>query len=67
MFELPPLPYDHAALEPVISRATMRLHHGKHHKKYVETLNELLADATPSIWRHFGIAQPKSNGDLWNE
>ena len=23
--------------------------------------------ATPSIWRHFGIAQPKSNGDLWNE
>ena len=47
MFELPPLPYDHAALEPVISRATMRLHHGKHHKKYVETLNELLADATP--------------------
>jgi len=21
--------------------------------------------ATPSIWRHFGLAQPKSNGDLW--
>ncbi|WP_340645024.1 superoxide dismutase [Phenylobacterium sp.] len=45
MFELPPLPYDHAALEPVISRATMHLHHEKHHKKYVDTLNDLLAKA----------------------
>ncbi|WP_310541274.1 superoxide dismutase [Phenylobacterium sp.] len=45
MFELPPLPYDHAALEPVISRATMNVHHGKHHKKYIETLNTLLARA----------------------
>ena len=45
MFELPPLPYDHAALEPVISRATMHLHHEKHHRKYVDTVNELLAKA----------------------
>ena len=45
MFELPPLPYDHAALEPVISRATMDVHHGKHHKKYIDTLNALLAKA----------------------
>lgn len=43
MFQLPDLPYDHAALEPVISRATMHLHHDKHHKTYVETLNSLLA------------------------
>jgi Holliday junction DNA helicase RuvB len=21
--------------------------------------------ATPAIWRHFGLTQPKSNGDLW--
>jgi holliday junction DNA helicase RuvB len=23
--------------------------------------------ATPAIWRHFGLAQPKTNGDLWQE
>jgi len=45
MFELSPLPYDHAALEPVIGRATMHLHHDKHHRKYVDTTNELLAEA----------------------
>ena len=45
MFELPDLPYDHAALEPVISRATMHLHHEKHHKAYVDTVNELLSEA----------------------
>jgi len=42
-FELPPLPYAEDALEPVISRETLGLHHGKHHKKYVDTMNELLA------------------------
>jgi len=23
--------------------------------------------ATPAIWRHFGLAQPKASGELWNE
>ena len=42
-FNLPPLPYPQDALEPVISAETLALHHGKHHKKYVDTMNELLA------------------------
>ena len=38
-FELPPLPYDYAALEPTIDEATMKLHHDKHHPAYVTNLN----------------------------
>jgi len=37
--ELPPLPYDYAALEPHIDEQTMRLHHDKHHNAYVVGLN----------------------------
>lgn len=36
---LPPLPYAYNALEPIIDEETMRLHHDKHHKKYVDDLN----------------------------
>ena len=43
MFTLPDLPYAEAALEPHISEQTLSLHHGKHHKGYVATLNKLLA------------------------
>jgi Fe-Mn family superoxide dismutase len=42
MFSLPPLPYAENALEPVISANTMSFHYGKHHKTYVETLNNLV-------------------------
>lgn len=41
-FDLPPLPYAEDALAPVISAETLALHHGKHHRKYVDTMNELL-------------------------
>jgi len=44
-FDLPPLPYPEDALEPVISAETLKLHHGKHHKKYVDTMNQLLESA----------------------
>jgi Fe-Mn family superoxide dismutase len=39
---LPPLPYPLDALEPHISRRTLELHHGAHHKKYVDTANSLI-------------------------
>jgi Fe-Mn family superoxide dismutase len=42
-FELPPLPYDYAALEPTIDEATMKLHHDKHHQAYVTNLNGAVA------------------------
>jgi len=42
-FQLPALPWDQAALEPVTSARTIGLHYGKHHKTYVDKLNELVA------------------------
>ena len=45
MFILPKLPYDYAALEPAMSADTLRTHHDKHHKAYVEKTNELAAKA----------------------
>jgi len=41
-FDLPRLPYAEDALAPVISAETISFHHGKHHKKYVDTMNQLL-------------------------
>jgi superoxide dismutase, Fe-Mn family len=44
-FTLPPLPYPPEALEPHIDRATMEIHHGKHHGTYVTNLNKALESA----------------------
>ncbi len=41
-YELPELPYDFSALEPVISAQIMELHYLKHHKGYVTNLNAAL-------------------------
>src|SRR5713226_466857 len=40
--ELPPLPYDYAALEPYIDQQTMHLHNDMHHGTYVKNLNAAL-------------------------
>lgn len=37
---LPPLPYAYDALEPHISEETLKFHHDKHHKAYVDGLNK---------------------------
>ena len=36
---LPPLPYSYQALEPVIGAETVRIHHNRHQKSYVDGLN----------------------------
>jgi superoxide dismutase, Fe-Mn family len=41
-YVLPDLDYDFGALEPHISGQIMELHHGKHHKAYVDKANETL-------------------------
>lgn len=45
-FTLPPLPYGFDALAPVIDAKTMEIHHGKHHKAYVDNANKAL-EGTP--------------------
>ena len=45
-FTLPDLPYAFDALEPHIDAKTMEIHHGKHHKAYVDNLNKAL-EGTP--------------------
>jgi Fe-Mn family superoxide dismutase len=42
-FVLPALSYATDALEPHIDKATMEIHHGKHHQAYVDNLNKALA------------------------
>ena len=44
-FELMALPYTEDALEPVITRETIAVHHGKHLLTYVNNLNVLLEDS----------------------
>lgn len=41
-FALPDLPYDYAALEPILPARIMELHHSKHHATYVNNLNATL-------------------------
>jgi superoxide dismutase, Fe-Mn family len=41
-FELPALPYDFQALEPVIDARTVEIHYTKHHATYLKNLNTAL-------------------------
>ena len=42
MYKLEPLPYEYDALEPVISATTVNIHYNKHHKNYLDKLNNVL-------------------------
>lgn len=39
--DLPPLPYEYTSLEPFLGEQTLRIHHDKHHAKYVATTNSM--------------------------
>lgn len=50
MYKLPELPYKTNALEPFISAQIMELHHGEHHKGYVEKLNQIILSYDPTLF-----------------
>jgi superoxide dismutase len=43
-FRLPDLPYAPGALDPHMSAETLEFHHGKHHKAYVDKVNDMLGE-----------------------
>ena len=63
MYLLPPLPYDAAALRPVINFETMQTHHGKHHARYVRTVNDLLGESASARPLENVIAEAREQGD----
>ena len=64
-FSLPPLPYAANALAPVISEATIQLHHGKHLKAYIDNLNKLIV-GTPFENSDLETIVMNSNGAIFN-
>src|SRR5436853_5599452 len=45
-YTLPSLPYATYVLEPYIDTMTMEIHHGRHHKAYVDNVNKALENQT---------------------
>lgn len=45
MIELMKLPFKESALAPYVSEETVQFHYGKHHKAYVDKVNELISGA----------------------
>lgn len=74
-FELPQLPYSYDALEPYIDKATMEIHHTKHHNAYVTNLNkaiegtELEGKSLDELFKMMSKVSPavrNNGGGHWN-
>ena len=71
--EFPKLPYSFNALEPVIDSLTMRIHHDKHHKKYYDTMMEVVKNNSKlknksliEILQHLDLAKKEDQDKLSN-
>ena len=65
MIELPELPYAQDALSPHISAETLAFHHGKHHRAYVNNLNQLIPGTEYESMNLEGIVRA-SSGKIFN-
>lgn len=62
---LMPLPYAQDALEPHISSKTLEIHHGAHHKTYVDKLNAAIA-GTENEGKSVEEIAKSASGPLFN-
>ena len=65
-FELPALPYAKDALAPHLSAEHFDYHHAKHHKAYVDKLNELTA-GKPEEKKSLEELIKSTEGPLFNQ
>ncbi|MDF2530103.1 MAG: superoxide dismutase [Gammaproteobacteria bacterium] len=71
-FELPALPYEKNALEPHMSAETLEYHYGKHHKAYVDNLNNLVkgtefeSKSLEDIIKHSSGGVFNNSAQVWN-
>jgi len=68
-FTLPPLPFDKAALEPVLSAESFDYHHGKHHQAYVDKVNDWIEEkglAGKSLVEVVRLAKDSGDKPLYN-
>lgn len=61
-YTLPALPYAYDALEPHIDKATMEIHHSKHHQGYVNNLNKALETVDGNI-----LGSPQTLENIFNK
>ncbi|MDH4183088.1 MAG: superoxide dismutase [Nitrospinota bacterium] len=64
--KLPDLPFDKAALAPVISAETLEYHHGKHHAAYVTNLNKLIVGTEFADMSLEDIVKKSKPGGIFN-
>src|SRR5581483_7756708 len=62
-FKLASLPWQEAALEPVISSRTISFHYHKHHQTYVDTLNKLIEKTKFADMKLEQIIQATANSE----
>lgn len=69
---LKPLPYPSAALEPAIDQQTMEIHHGRHHKAFIDLANKSIPGEKKNVLEilrsvsQYPAAVRNSVGGHWN-
>lgn len=64
-FRLPEIPYATTGLPPFLTAETMEFHYGKHHKTYIDKMNEMLPGTEFDSMNLEDIVK-KSSGPLFN-